>query len=58
MKDNFQLAIDLSKIAQQPSFNLQKVLKDYENKRKIHVGWNPWSNTHDGYFGQHKQALF
>nr|PNR55280.1 hypothetical protein PHYPA_006176 [Physcomitrium patens] len=38
IEDGFQLALDLSKAAQQPSPDLQKVLKDYEGKRRIRVG--------------------
>ena len=38
IEDGFQLALDLSKAAQQPSPDLAKVLKDYEGKRRIRVG--------------------
>lgn len=38
IEDGFQLALDLSKAAQQPSADLVKVLKDYEGKRRIRVG--------------------
>lgn len=38
IEDGFQLALDLSKAAKQPSADLQGVLKTYEGKRRIRVG--------------------
>jgi len=38
IEDGFQLALDLSKAAQQPSADLGRVLKEYEGKRRIRVG--------------------
>lgn len=38
IEDGFQLALDLSKAAQEPSPDLGRVLKKYEGKRRIRVG--------------------
>lgn len=37
IEDGFQLALDLSKAARQPTADLARVLKDYEGKRRIRV---------------------